>query len=101
MMCGAEMMNFPETFEKFAEMYGFCDTEQVYTNGSKLIPVFRVDQWLEHVSAENGRACRMIHARWDDGECVWGCKCTACGDRFTYETGECWHYCPNCGARVL
>ena len=99
MMC-TDKMNFPETFGEFAEIYGFRDTEQVYTNGSMLIPVFRVEQWLEHVRAENGRTCRMVHARWDNGECVWGCKCTACGDRFTYETGGTWEYCPNCGARV-
>ena len=46
------------------------------------------------------RTCRMVRARWDDGECVWGCRCTACGDRFTYETGTTWRYCPTCGARV-
>lgn len=46
------------------------------------------------------RTCRMVRARWDDGECVWGCRCTACGDRFTYETGTTWRYCPACGARV-
>lgn len=47
------------------------------------------------------RTCRMVRARWDDGECVWGCRCTACGDRFTYETGTTWRYCPACGARVV
>lgn len=46
------------------------------------------------------RTCLMVRARWDDGECVWGCRCTACGDRFTYETGTTWRYCPSCGARV-
>lgn len=47
------------------------------------------------------RTCRMVRARWDDGECVWGCRCTACGDRFTYETGTTWRYCPHCGAKVV
>lgn len=41
-----EQMEFPETFEKFAKEYGFKD--DVYTNGSDLIQVFRVKQWLEH-----------------------------------------------------
>ena len=44
----AEMMTFPETFEEFAEEYGFVDEKEVYTNGSELIAIFRVKQWLEH-----------------------------------------------------
>ena len=44
----AEMMTFPETFDKFAEDYGFVDKKEVYTNGSELIQVFRVKQWLDH-----------------------------------------------------
>lgn len=43
-----EQMEFPETFEKFAEYYGFKDDQEVYTNGSDLIQIFRVKQWLEH-----------------------------------------------------
>lgn len=62
------------------------------------------DSEKEAIEAWNRRAertCRMVRARWDDGECVWGCRCTACGDRFTYETGTTWRYCPACGARVV
>ena len=44
----AVMMTFPETFDEFAEEYGFVDEKEVYTNGSELIQVFRVKQWLEH-----------------------------------------------------
>lgn len=43
-----EQMEFPETFEEFAKEYGFKDDKEVYTNGSDLIPIFRVKQWLEH-----------------------------------------------------
>ena len=43
-----EQMDFPETFEKFAKEYGFKDEKEVYTNGVDLIPIFRVNQWLEH-----------------------------------------------------
>ena len=43
-----EQMEFPETFERFAKEYGFKDDKEVYTNGSDLIPVFRVEQWLEY-----------------------------------------------------
>ena len=45
-----DMMDFPNTFEEYARRYGFKDVEEHYTNGSELIPVFRVNQWLEHVA---------------------------------------------------
>ena len=45
-MC--EKMEFPETFDEFAEQYGFKDEKQIYTNGTELIPVFRAKQWIEH-----------------------------------------------------
>ena len=44
-----EQMKFPDTFEEFVEQYGFIDSEEIYTNASWLIPVFRVNQWLEHI----------------------------------------------------
>ena len=47
--CG-EQMDFPNTFDEFAKDYGFKDKDEVYTNGTELIPVFRVKQWLEHIS---------------------------------------------------
>ena len=42
-------MEFPQTFDEFANDYGFTDDKEIYTNGSQLIPVFRVKQWLDHV----------------------------------------------------
>ena len=44
-----EQMEFPTTFEEFAKNYGFRDKQEIYTNGSELIPVFRVEQWIEHI----------------------------------------------------
>lgn len=38
--------------EEFIETYCFIDKEQIYTNGSKLIPVFRVEQMLDHYYKE-------------------------------------------------
>ena len=43
-----EMMELPETPEEFIKQYSFKDKEEIYTNGSELIPVFRVEQMLEH-----------------------------------------------------
>lgn len=43
-----DVMNFPERIDDFIEQYSFRDDERTYTNGSKLIPVFRVKQAIEH-----------------------------------------------------
>ena len=48
----AECMTFPEYISDFLNEYGFNDSEQVYTNGSELIQVFRVLQALEHYAPE-------------------------------------------------
>ena len=47
----ADCMEFPNTAEGFIEQYKFTDTKQEYTNGSELIPVFRVKQMMEHYFA--------------------------------------------------
>jgi hypothetical protein len=41
-------MMFPKNWEKFIEDYSFKDSEEVYTNGTNLVPVFRVEQMVEH-----------------------------------------------------
>ena len=46
----SDMMTFPETWEEFEKSYGFDDSEEIYTNGSRLIPSFRVKQWLDHIA---------------------------------------------------
>lgn len=50
-----DAMCFPESFDEFIEMYGFKDKEEIYTNGSMLIPVFRVKQWLEHEESKKNQ----------------------------------------------
>ena len=45
------MMTFPNTVEEFMEQYKIVDTEKIYTNGADLVPIFRMLQWFEHVSA--------------------------------------------------
>lgn len=47
----SECMMFPKNWEKFIEDYSFKDSEKVYTNGSVLVPVFRVEQMVEHYFA--------------------------------------------------
>lgn len=100
-MC--DQMEFPKTFDEFAEGYGFKDKEEVYTNGIDLIPVFRVKQWLEHLTQmkdTNGAAPGV----WLRREYLQGgiidikFACSNCG----YESGHVmtsWKYCPACGSR--
>lgn len=54
-----ETMNFPETFDEFAENYKITDDKQVYTNGTELIPIFRVRQWLMRPD-ENAKTVEQI-----------------------------------------
>ena len=51
----ADCMTFPNTFDEFAEQYKIVDKKEVYTNGTELIPIFRVKQWLDHTRADTVR----------------------------------------------
>lgn len=92
------IMQFPETFEEFAKSYGFKDSKEIYTNGSELIPVFRVEQWLEHARLE--RTCEIVH---DDvlSEQFEGpmSKCLCCGAALPEEFIDSYYYCPCCGSK--
>lgn len=44
-----DCMVFPEDWHDFLKDYSFKDSEEIYTNGSHLIPVFRVEQLIEHL----------------------------------------------------
>lgn len=43
-----DCMEFPDTVEEYMEQYKIVDTEEVYTNGIALVPVFRMKQWFAH-----------------------------------------------------
>lgn len=45
----ADIMTFPNTVDEFMEQYKVIDTDHVYTNGTELVPIFRMKQWFEHV----------------------------------------------------
>ena len=44
----SDTMTFPVSWEDFLQEYSFKDKEEIYTNGSDLISVFRVRQMMEH-----------------------------------------------------
>ena len=91
----ADMMNFPKRWEDFLHDYEFEDDRRIYTNGSKLIPSFRVKQMMEHYAP-------VRHGRWIEQEkYAFGVMydCSICGNRIL-DNGHSWNYCPNCGAKM-
>ena len=61
-MC--DLMTFPDTVEEFMEEYKIIDTEQVYTNGAELVPIFRMKQWFEHLPTEEPEIIRCKDCKW-------------------------------------
>ena len=53
-----DTMTFPETVDEFMEEYKIVDTEEVYTNGAELVPIFRMKQWFEHIDAVKVVRCK-------------------------------------------
>ena len=49
----ADCMTFPQMWEQFLHDYEFEDSRRIYTNGSRLIPSFRVKQMMEHYLLES------------------------------------------------
>ena len=91
----ADMMNFPKRWEDFLHDYEFEDARRIYTNGSRLIPSFRVKQMMEHYAPAR-------HGRWiEQGKYTFGVlyDCSICGNRIL-DNGHSWNYCPNCGCRM-
>ena len=63
-----EVMTFPNTWEEYEEQYGFNDTEQIYTNGSRLIQSFRVKQWLEHIEVSEEELRKKYKDFYEQGK---------------------------------
>ena len=97
----SDMMMFPETVEEFMEQYKIVDSDEVYTNGVELVPIFRMKQWFEHVDAVPIR-----HGFWidmGDFEQCSVCYGTHLKEVQTYYGKMLWlktSYCPNCGAKM-
>lgn len=107
-----EVMGFPKTVEEFMEKYKIIDSEQVYTNGAELIPIFRMKQWFEH----------LRHGKWriktiNTFDLAYGTtgyepvyQCSVCGgieesylrldEPIMPEDADFPRYCPHCGARM-
>lgn len=98
-----DCMTFPDTVEEFMEQYKVVDTEQVYTNGTEFVPIYRMRQWFEHKPERkkgkwiNRDVPRQIHGI----SCAapnW--QCSVC-KKWWFHNGEGlkWYkFCPECGA---
>lgn len=84
-----DSMMFPKTVDEFMEKYKIVDTEEVYTNGAELVPIFRMKQWFEHVDAEPKQAYVIID---EDGNM----ECSNCGSSSCFDS-----YCGHCGAKLI
>ena len=87
-----DMMTFPKRWEDFLHDYEFEDARRIYTNGSRLIPSFRVKQMMEHYAP-------VRHGRWVDN-CIPGSMLSACSVCGFPCGAYSFFYCPNCGARM-
>lgn len=86
-----DIMTFPKRWEDFLHDYEFEDARRIYTNGSRLIPSFRVKQMMEHYAP-------VVHGRW--------LYHTLIDEHIHAECSECHkiriidNFCPNCGAKM-
>lgn len=103
-----EQMNFPESWREFLEDYSFLDSKEVYTNRSKLIPVFRVEQMVENYWEKEVKQAKPNFrlGRWELDverskkhiENIYACS--NCKTFEAWGESEKTNYCPYCGARM-
>lgn len=107
-----DVMNFPDNWWKFVQQYQFADKEEIYTNGSMLIPSFRVRQMVEHyfggkvgkTSCYAERTCKVesrCEFSYDFSPEIYYEFKMECGGQFDSINEEPPRYCPNCGSRVV
>lgn len=102
-----DCMVFPKDWEKFLEDYSFRDREEVYTNGARLIPTFRVEQMMEHyLEKATEDAVPVVHGRWVKDEeasknhIEYIYVCSSCENCEAWGSAEKTNYCPYCGAKM-
>ncbi len=95
----SDLMTFPNTVEEFMEQYKIIDTEQVYTNGTELVPIFRMEQWFEHLPRkgkwviDNGLyRCSACNHLWSE---LWWVETVPLEKML-----ELMPYCPKCGVKM-
>ena len=59
-------------YNDFIDNYSFSDSKEVYTNGSLLIPVFRVDQMIRHYFDKENSSTEIKFLEDNDGRVAFG-----------------------------
>ncbi len=95
----ADMMTFPKTVEEYMEQYKITDTEQIYTNGIELVPIFRMRQWFEHKPEPKTGMWNICYDEDAPQDGVW--LCSVCGYVRLIDDISPQNFCPNCGARMV
>lgn len=88
----SDLMTFPDSVEEFMNQYKVVDTEQVYTNGAELVPIFRMRQWFEHLPSAQRTG------RWIYYPEINALSCSEC-KHYVYHY-EPYKFCPNCGVEM-
>ena len=93
----SECMTFPDTVEEFMEQYKVVDTEQVYTNGTEFVPIYRMRQWFQHEpERKKGKWIPMFDGKFCGG--AYWFKCSECSRVVPDVRNGGWNFCPNCGS---
>lgn len=91
----ADCMTFPEDWHDFLEDYSFDDSEEVYTNCSRLIPVNRVEQLIDHLlKAQEPVKPILKREGWNKYHNDY--VCPVCDQELVYEQ----NFCSECGREV-
>ena len=96
----SDCMVFPNTWEEFERDYGFVDSKEIYTNGSRLIPSFRVKQWLDHIAEPERKKGKWIYDTERVAGDGWTYSQYHCSECKFQELGGLANFCPNCGAEM-
>lgn len=98
-------MNFPNSWHIFLDDYSFKDKQKIYTNGTNLIPTFRVEQLIEHyfnVPLRN-KAKWILSSFQDEEDNMNGnyhYECSNCGAEDVHSEHVHVPYCWHCGAKI-
>lgn len=94
-----DTMSFPKTLDEFMQQYKIVDTEQVYTNGTELVPIFRIKQWEDaHKNVVERKKGFWEYVDDMDYRCS-NCQKYAYGCLGEVLSGH-YKYCPYCGAAM-
>lgn len=87
-------IEFPDDWHDFLKLNQFIDSKEVYTNGIELIPVFRVEQLIEHLLKEQEAVEPEVEVLNEIDRLY---RCPRCHKHFFYEKQK---YCDQCGQAV-